>query len=63
MDIRQSFPYKNCESCPECILDVESTVVYAENGIITRFITVSCKNETLCRRLENSRRESKTDER
>ena len=52
MIITQKFPYPHCDSCPEFVLDVENSVIYEVHGILTRQMIVSCKNESLCRRLE-----------
>ena len=59
MIIEQDLPYKHCESCPEFILSLHEETMFAEDGIMTRKLEVSCKNEPLCRRLENARRESR----
>lgn len=67
MKIIQDFPFSHCDSCPECILDVEHTTLFGDNQIVTRQITVSCKNADLCRRLEEVRNAERdrtdTDER
>ena len=54
MIINQEFPFPHCESCPECVLSVsEEQTIFAADGIVTRQLCISCKNESLCRRLEN----------
>ena len=67
MQIDTIFPFKHCDSCPECILDIENTTLFGGNQIVTRQITVRCKNEDLCRRLEEVRNAERdradTDER
>lgn len=55
MKIIQDFPFSHCDSCPECVLDVEEQVLFADNGFLERNITVRCKNDALCRRLEEVR--------
>lgn len=55
MRIDTNFPFKHCDSCPECILDIEHTTLFGDNQIVTRQITVRCKNDALCRRLEEVR--------
>ena len=67
MRIDTNFPFKHCDSCPECILDIEHTTLFGDNQIVTRQITVRCKNADLCRRLEEvrnaERNRADTDER
>ena len=52
MEIRKDFPFDLCETCGECILDVEDKVLFFQGDSYQRVITVSCKNEPLCRRLK-----------
>lgn len=53
MRIVQDFPFPHCDSCPECILDVEHTTIFCDNHIVTNQINVGCKNAKLCKRLED----------
>lgn len=55
MDIIQDFPFKHCDSCPECKLDVNALTLYHDDRIATRQLNVSCKNAELCKRLEEQR--------
>lgn len=56
MTINTDFPFAHCESCTECVLRVNTdSAIYADDGIVTRVITVSCENAALCRRLEEMR--------
>lgn len=55
MDITKRFPFGYCETCPECILDVEEKVLYSSDHYQFRELIVGCKNESLCRRLEERR--------
>jgi len=63
MEIRQSLPFQCCEDCKDFILNVEEQTIFGDGRIAMRILYVSCKNENLCRRLEQHRRESKIDER
>ena len=51
MEIRKQFPFDLCESCEECVLDVEEQIIYGDCSSCARIITVGCKNERLCRKL------------
>lgn len=61
MDIRKSFPFESCDSCPECLIDVDDKVLFFSGESSQRVITVSCKNEPLCRRLKSFHDEEKQD--
>lgn len=55
MIIEKRLPFECCEKCEDFILDVnEQTIFYGENSI--RVLTVECKNESLCRRLDANRK-------
>ena len=51
MKIIQDFPFNICEKCTECLLDVRDNTLYADNRTVTREITVSCRNEWLCKQI------------
>ena len=51
MKIEKNLPFDICESCEDCVLDVEEQILYAEK-FIERIICVGCKNERLCKRLK-----------
>lgn len=53
MTIKETFPFDICESCPDCILDVDEHVLTANWTIQTREITVGCKNGSLCTRMHS----------
>lgn len=57
MDIRKDFPFEHCDNCPEFILSVNEEVLFYDFQGSTRVLTIRCKNEGLCRRLENNRKE------
>ena len=59
MTIQTNFPFAHCESCPECILRVNTEVLYADDQIMTRVLNVSCENAKLCMRLEKMKDERK----
>ena len=67
MKIIQDFPFTHCESCPECFIDVNEQVLFADNGFLERNLVVRCKNDALCIRLEEVRNAERdrtdTDER
>ena len=55
MEIVKNFPFDVCESCCECVLDVENQVLFftdIKGDKCQRIITVGCKNESLCKRLK-----------
>lgn len=52
MDITKRFPFGHCETCPECVLDVNEKTLYSSGDYEYRELIVGCKNESLCRRLE-----------
>ena len=47
MTIQTNFPFAHCESCEECILRVNTEVLYADDQIMTRVLNVSCENAKL----------------
>ena len=53
MTIKETFPFDICESCPDCILDVDEHVITANGTLQTREITVGCKNGSLCTRMHS----------
>lgn len=55
MTINTDFPFKHCESCEECVIDVEEQIIFANDGFLTRKLMVRCKNDALCKRLEEQR--------
>ena len=61
MTIQTNFPFTNCESCEECILRVNTEVLYADDQIMTRVLNVSCENAKLCMRLEKMKDAKKTE--
>ena len=61
MTINTDFPFEYCESCDECILRVcTDSVIYGNDKIVQRVITVFCENARLCKRLEKQINEQKT---
>ena len=61
MTIQTNFPFAHCESCEECILRVNTEVLYADDQIMTRVLNVSCENSKLCMRLEKMKDAKKTE--
>jgi hypothetical protein len=55
MKIIQDFPFQHCDSCPECVLNVNQTTIFGDDSVITNQINVSCRNAELCKRLEEVR--------
>ena len=55
MQIHTDFPFASCGWCPECVIDVEEQVLFANNGVVERNLMVRCKNDALCKRLEEQR--------
>lgn len=51
MKIEKNLPFDVCESCEDCVLDVEEQILFGEK-FIERVITVGCKNAKLCKRLK-----------
>ena len=63
MIIEQRMPFDHCEKCPEFVLNVNNTTYYADGGILTRAITVSCKHEWLCTQIaERVKKENATED-
>lgn len=60
MTINTDFPFTHCESCPECVLRVTTSILYGDDRIAARILNVSCGNAALCRRLEDMINETKT---
>lgn len=52
MKIEKDLPFDICESCCECILDVNERILFSAEGNCQRTITVGCKNEGVCRNLK-----------
>ena len=52
MDIRESLPFECCGKCANFILDVNETTLFADDGIASRVLDVSCKNRELCKMLQ-----------
>lgn len=50
MTINQIFPFKDCESCPDCVLDVETKVIFGDEAVAVRELYVGCRNSGLCQR-------------
>ena len=62
MEIRQNLPFKHCEQCKEFVMDVEQQSVFGEDGLLTRTLFVGCRNEWMCKQLEDMiRKEQKED--
>ena len=56
MEIRKDLPFECCENCDDFILHSEEQVIYSPvKGCAERILTVQCKNESLCIRLEGNR--------
>lgn len=51
MKIEKSLPFESCDSCDECVLDVNEQILFYGGGFGERIVTVGCKNERLCKRL------------
>ena len=47
---------EQCENCPEFILRCKDKQVFNDSGQIEKVLTVSCKNERNCMRLEAERK-------
>lgn len=62
MTIKETFPFDICESCPDCILDVDEHVLTANGVMQTREITVGCKNGSLCTRMHSRIHKALMDE-
>lgn len=54
MKIKQDFPFDFCESCNECVLNVTDNTLYADNTIVIREITISCRNEAVCKNIKKA---------
>ena len=52
MRIEQDLPFDICETCCECVLDVNEQILFANDGNCHRVIRVGCKNEGVCRNLK-----------
>lgn len=61
MDIKQNLPFTHCETCPEFVLKVNEQAFFS-NGITERIIEVKCKNEWLCKQLEQRLSEVRVNE-
>ena len=57
MKLVKNFPFYVCESCCDCVLDVEDQVLFFTDNKCERVITVGCKNESLCKRLKEQHNE------
>ena len=55
MEITKNFPFPHCETCPECVLDVNEKRLYSSGNYEFRELIVGCKNAQLCQRLEEQR--------
>ena len=62
MIIKEDLPFTQCNNCPELILHVEEQVIFADDGILTRQLTVRCRNDELCKRLDRIRKEQADEE-
>ena len=51
MKIEKSLPFESCDSCDECVLDVNKQILFYGGGFGEMIVTVGCKNERLCKRL------------
>ena len=54
MKIVTNLPFDICETCEECVLDVDEQVLFFGFDRAERVITVGCKNEKLCKRLKEN---------
>lgn len=61
MDIKQNLPFTHCETCPEFVLKVDEQAIFME-GTTTRVLEVTCKNEWLCKQLEQRLSEVRVNE-
>ena len=52
MKIEKNLPFDICESCCECVLDVNEQILFSHGENCQRIVTVGCKNERLCRKLK-----------
>ena len=52
MTIEKTFPFESCESCCECILDVNEQNLFSYEGKCQKIIEVGCKNSMICKRLK-----------
>lgn len=51
MTIEKNLPFDFCENCEDFILHVEEQVLFADERQFGRTLTVSCKNESRCKKL------------
>lgn len=51
MKIEKNLPFESCDSCDQCVLDVNEQILFYGGGFGERIVTVGCKNERLCKRL------------
>jgi len=59
MNIYTNFPFECCDSCQECILQVDVHDAYNNNKFVHKVMDVGCKNASLCMRLEKMNNERK----
>ena len=57
MKIETDFPYKHCEDCPECMIDVEDHSIWVNGDTFARVITVRCRNDSICKQVEKGIRD------
>lgn len=54
MTIEKNFPFEMCESCPECVLDVNERVLFSYDEECRRVVTVGCKHSQKCLALKQN---------
>lgn len=54
MRIENDMPFEDCESCTDCVLNVDEQILFSSEKAMERVIFVGCKNERLCRHLRES---------
>ena len=57
MKIEKNLPFEMCESCCECILDVQEKMMFSDFCSCQMVVVVGCKNERLCRMLKEKHNE------
>lgn len=62
MTIEKDLPFDICESCSECILDVNEQILFSYGESCQRVVKVGCKNANLCKVLRKKQEENHASE-
>ena len=52
MKIEKDLPFDFCDTCSECILDVNEQILFSYGESCQRIVRVGCKNAKLCQKLK-----------